>query len=63
MYITCIICPQEAEEFADELDIPFLEVSALQDTNIEKMFLAIAAQVKAQFSIKYAVFTISTNID
>ncbi|KAK6457786.1 P-loop containing nucleoside triphosphate hydrolase protein [Scheffersomyces xylosifermentans] len=39
-----------AKEFADALDIPFLETSALSSTNVEQAFVTMARQIKAQMS-------------
>ncbi|CAN3365060.1 GTP-binding protein Ypt1p [Diutina catenulata] len=39
-----------AKEFADALDIPFLETSALSSTNVEQAFFTMARQIKAQMS-------------
>lgn len=36
-------CPQE---FADQLNIPFLETSAKNATNVEQAFLTMAKQIK-----------------
>lgn len=36
-----------AKEFADALDIPFLETSALNSTNVEQAFFTMARQIKA----------------
>jgi len=35
-----------AKDFADKLDIPFLETSAKAATNVEKAFLTMAAEIK-----------------
>lgn len=35
-----------AKEFADGLDIPFLETSAKNATNVEQAFLTMAAEIK-----------------
>lgn len=35
-----------AKAFADHLDIPFLETSAKNATNVEKAFLTMAAEIK-----------------
>ena len=35
-----------AKEFADKLQIPFLETSAKAATNVEKAFLTMAAEIK-----------------
>jgi len=37
---------ETAKAFADKLDIPFLEASAKGDTNVEKAFLTMAAEIK-----------------
>lgn len=39
-----------AKEFADALDIPFLETSALSSTNVEQAFFTMARQIKAQMT-------------
>lgn len=39
-----------AKEFADALDIPFLETSALSSTNVEQAFYTMARQIKAQMT-------------
>jgi len=39
-----------AKEFADALDIPFLETSALNSTNVEQAFFTMARQIKANVS-------------
>lgn len=36
---------ETAKQFADRLNIPFLETSAKTATNVEKAFLAMAAEV------------------
>ena len=36
----------QAKAFADNLDIPFLETSAKNATNVEKAFLTMAAEIK-----------------
>lgn len=38
----------QAKEFADALDIPILETSALNANNVEQAFLTMARQIKAQ---------------
>jgi Ras-related protein Rab-1A len=35
-----------AKEFADQLNIPFLETSAKSSTNVEQAFLTMAKQIK-----------------
>ncbi|ETO13661.1 Rab1/RabD-family small GTPase, partial [Reticulomyxa filosa] len=37
---------ETAKAFADELNIPFLETSAKNATNVEQAFLTMAAQIK-----------------
>jgi Ras-related protein Rab-1A len=37
---------ETAKEFADKLDIPFLETSAKAATNVEKAFLTMAQEIK-----------------
>jgi len=37
---------ETAKEFADKLEIPFLETSAKAATNVEKAFLTMAAEIK-----------------
>ena len=37
---------EAAKSFADGLDIPFLETSAKNATNVEKAFLTMAAEIK-----------------
>lgn len=39
-----------AKEFADSLDIPFLETSALNSTNVEQSFFTMLRQIKLQMS-------------
>ena len=34
------------QEFADQLNIPFLETSAKNATNVEQVFLTMAKQIK-----------------
>ena len=38
-----------AKAFADELNIPFLETSAKNSSNVEQAFLTMAAQIKNKF--------------
>lgn len=40
----------DAKAFADSLDIPFLETSALSSTNVEQAFYTMARQIKAQMT-------------
>jgi Ras-related protein Rab-1A len=37
---------ETAKAFADQLDIPFIETSAKNATNVEKAFLTMAAEIK-----------------
>lgn len=39
-----------AKEFADSLNIPFLETSAKNATNVEQAFLTMAAEIKERYS-------------
>lgn len=41
-----LICPFCHQEFADQLNIPFLETSAKSATNVEQAFLTMAKQIK-----------------
>lgn len=43
-----------AKEFADKLDIPFLETSAKAATNVEKAFLTMAAEIKVGVGLSQA---------
>ena len=46
---TAAFCPwltQGHQDFADQLNIPFLETSAKQATNVEQAFLTLAKQIK-----------------
>lgn len=38
--------PCHRQEFADQLNIPFLETSAKSATNVEQAFLTMAKQIK-----------------
>jgi len=40
-----------AKAFADKLDIPFLETSAKQGSNVEKAFLTMAAEIKNSMAV------------
>ena len=37
---------KSAKEYADQLGIPFLETSAKNATNVEQMFITMAAEIK-----------------
>merc|ERR1712083_782831 len=43
-----VVTTETAKEFAEGLDIPFLETSAKNATNVEESFLTMAAQIKAR---------------
>jgi len=43
---------ETAKDFADKLDIPFLETSAKNATNVEKAFLTMAAEIKNTVATK-----------
>ncbi len=45
-----VVDSAQAKEFADALDIPFLETSALNSKNVEQAFLTMARQIKAQMA-------------
>lgn len=40
-----------AQEFADQLSIPFLETSAKNATNVEQAFLTMAKQIKDRYVV------------
>jgi Ras-related protein Rab-1A len=46
---------EAAKAFADQLDIPFLETSAKNATNVEKAFLTMAAEIKNTIASQPAV--------
>jgi len=46
---------ETAKAFADELNIPFLETSAKNATNVEQAFLTMAAQIKNKMQTQPAV--------
>ncbi len=39
-------CTVNAQAFADEIGIPFLETSAKNATNVEQAFMTMAAEIK-----------------
>lgn len=39
----------DVQEFADQLNIPFLETSAKNATNVEQAFLTMAKQIKDRY--------------
>lgn len=41
-----VVSTEEAQEFADELGLEFLETSAKNAMNVEKAFMRMAAQIK-----------------
>merc|ERR1712187_578978 len=41
---------ESAKQFADSLDIPFLETSAKNSHNVEQAFLTMAAQIKTRIA-------------
>jgi len=45
-----VVLEETAKEFANSLDIPFLETSAKNATNVEEAFLTMAAQIKTRMS-------------
>jgi Ras-related protein Rab-1A len=44
-----------AKDFAEKLDIPFLETSAKSATNVEKAFLTMAAEIKNNMASQTSV--------
>jgi len=48
---------ETAKDFADKLEIPFLETSAKNATNVEKAFLTMAAEIKNTIQSQPAVKT------
>jgi len=45
-----VVTAETAKEFAQGLDIPFLETSAKNSSNVEEAFLTMAAQIKARMA-------------
>jgi len=45
-----VVTTETASEFAGGLDIPFLETSAKNSTNVEEAFLTMAAQIKTRMA-------------
>jgi Ras-related protein Rab-8A len=41
-----VISPEQGQALADELGIPFMEVSAKANINVEKAFFSLAADIK-----------------
>lgn len=62
-----VVTTETAKEFAQTLDIPFLETSAKNSTNVEEAFLTMAAQIKTRMAAAPAVeankqnFTLGNN--
>eukprot|EP00310_Coccolithus_braarudii_P009001 CAMPEP_0183361046 /NCGR_PEP_ID=MMETSP0164_2-20130417/56217_1 /TAXON_ID=221442 /ORGANISM="Coccolithus pelagicus ssp braarudi, Strain PLY182g" /LENGTH=206 /DNA_ID=CAMNT_0025535499 /DNA_START=34 /DNA_END=654 /DNA_ORIENTATION=- len=52
----------QAKAFADNLDIPFLETSAKNATNVEKAFLTMAAEIKNRIASQPSMKTTKSNI-
>lgn len=52
----------QAKTFADNLDIPFLETSAKNATNVEKAFLTMAAEIKNRIASQPSMKTTQSNI-
>ena len=40
-----VVCAAEGEELAAQYDMPFLETSAKEATNVERAFLSVAGQI------------------
>jgi Ras-related protein Rab-1A len=45
-----VVATETAQDFAASLDIPFLETSAKNSTNVEEAFLTMAAQIKTRMA-------------
>lgn len=45
-----VVTTETSKEFANSLDIPFLETSAKNATNVEEAFLTMAAQIKTRMA-------------
>nr|BAV58347.1 GTP-binding protein YPTC1 [Ulva partita] len=45
-----VVETQAAQEFADDLNIPFLETSAKDSKNVEQAFMTMAAEIKARMA-------------
>jgi len=56
-----VVTTETAKEFAQTLDIPFLETSAKNSTNVEEAFLTMAAQIKTRMAAAPAVETNKQN--
>ena len=47
--MSCATDTGPLQEFADQLNIPFLETSAKNATNVEQAFLTMAKQIKDRY--------------
>jgi len=56
-----VVTTETAKEFAQTLDIPFLETSAKNSTNVEEAFLTMAAQIKTRMAAAPVVETNKQN--
>lgn len=45
-----VVSIERGQQLADELGIPFLEVSAKSNTNVEKAFYSLAADIKKRIT-------------
>lgn len=50
------------QEFADQLQIPFLETSAKNATNVEQAFLTMAKQIKDRYDKSLIVSTLDRSL-
>jgi Ras-related protein Rab-1A len=58
-----VVQKETAKEFAATLDIPFLETSAKNSTNVEEAFLTMAAQIKTRMAATPVVDTNKRKFD
>ena len=52
---------ETAKAFADEHNIPFLETSAKNSSNVEQAFMTMAAEIKARMATQPAMASTKTN--
>ncbi|KAE9459369.1 hypothetical protein C3L33_08720, partial [Rhododendron williamsianum] len=50
-----VVSSETAKAFADELGIPFMETSAKDATNVEQVFMAMAAEIKNRMASQPAM--------
>ena len=51
-----LILHNNFQEYADQLEIPFLETSAKDATNVESAFLTMASEIKNRFAYAATFF-------